>query len=65
MAVCALAALLFAAIQGITIQNLTSFILFGTPDPYISPGRELELQKDFRNLIQKEFGARKSGGGGQ
>lgn len=60
IAVCAAAAFLFAAVQRFTFLDVTGFVLFGTPDPYVSPERAQELQKEFRDMIQKEFGARKA-----
>ena len=62
LAVCALAAFLFVAVQRITIIDAASFFLFGTSDPYISPERELEMQKELKEMIQKQFGARKGKG---
>ncbi|MBI3127179.1 MAG: hypothetical protein HYZ11_06215 [Candidatus Tectomicrobia bacterium] len=65
VAVCALAAFLFAVVQRVTMMDVASFFLFGTTDPYISPEREREMQKELRDMIQKEFGARKAKGGGR
>ena len=64
VAVCALAASVYVAIQRVTLIDVASFFLFGTPDPYIAPEREQEMHKEFRDMIQKEFGSRKSKGGG-
>ena len=64
VAVCALAAFLFVAVQRLSAIDVASFFLFGTPDPYVSPEREREMQKELKDMIQKEFGSRKGKGGG-
>lgn len=60
VAVCAFAAFLFVAVQRIALIDVANFFLFGTPDPYVSPERERELQKELKDMIQKEFGSRKA-----
>jgi len=56
VAVCAFAALLFTAVQSVTLDSVVNFLMFGTTDPYISPARQRELQGEFKEMIQKELG---------
>ncbi|MEK6711921.1 MAG: hypothetical protein AABZ64_15235 [Nitrospinota bacterium] len=53
------AAFVFVFIQRLTVSDVASFVLYGDPDPYVSPEREKELEKSFRGMIQKEFGSRR------
>jgi hypothetical protein len=55
VAVCAFAAFVFVGLQRIALIDVANFFLFGTPEPYVSPERERELQRELKDMIQKEF----------
>lgn len=55
-AVCLAAALAFQAFTRADFQSVASFFLFGSTDPYMSPKREREMNREFTDMIKREFG---------
>ena len=57
--VCALAAFLFTLVQNMSVISVANLVLFGNPDPYVSPAKKARISKEFRDMVQKEFGGPK------
>ncbi|MDA0999384.1 MAG: hypothetical protein O2807_02540 [bacterium] len=55
---CLVAALAFQIFMKADMASVASFFLFGSTDPYLSSRREKELNREFTDMIKREFGAK-------
>ncbi|MEE9275925.1 MAG: hypothetical protein V3V62_11505 [bacterium] len=60
--VCAGAALIAQVLINTDVTKLASLLLFRSTDVYISSKRKDELNKEFTDMVKKEFGPVLSGG---